>query len=182
MSGDKYFAYAAEVMKVNPPHITDEPIVARMKRIGIEARKEFRLCEARSGGAKGARQRAGGCAGTHEMESADACQGRELLVNEHGHDGCVRELLSQTRHGHTMGLGANVPEDAIYPLNLGDETGKSLSGATNMCFTLTRASCPRSTRFGPSPSTTLRAFKSRTPQSLRRQQLDAVQIQRGRLA
>ena len=25
-----------------------------------------------------------------------------------------------------MGLGANVPEDAIYPLNLGDETGQSL--------------------------------------------------------
>ena len=23
-------------MKVNPPHITDEPIVARMRRIGIE--------------------------------------------------------------------------------------------------------------------------------------------------
>ena len=37
MSADKYFAYAAEVLKVNPPHITDEPIMARMKRIGIEA-------------------------------------------------------------------------------------------------------------------------------------------------
>ena len=28
-------------MKVNPPHITDEPIVARMKRIGIEAGQSF---------------------------------------------------------------------------------------------------------------------------------------------
>jgi len=25
-----------------------------------------------------------------------------------------------------VGLGANLPEDAIYPLNLGDETGKEL--------------------------------------------------------
>jgi hypothetical protein len=28
-----------------------------------------------------------------------------------------------------LGLGANLPEDAIYPLNLGDEAGKSLNGA-----------------------------------------------------
>src|SRR5215469_10254517 len=27
------------------------------------------------------------------------------------------------------GLGANLPEDAIYPLNLADETGKPLDGA-----------------------------------------------------
>ena len=33
---DKYFAYAAELLKVQPPHITDEPILAQMKRIGIE--------------------------------------------------------------------------------------------------------------------------------------------------
>jgi len=26
-------------------------------------------------------------------------------------------------------LGANLPEDAIYPLNLGDETGQPLNGA-----------------------------------------------------
>src|SRR5262252_2426689 len=41
MPADKFFAYAADLLKVNPPHITDEPIVARMKRIGIEAGKPF---------------------------------------------------------------------------------------------------------------------------------------------
>src|SRR6478752_5015817 len=35
MPADKYFAYAAEVLKVNPPHLTDQPILARMRRIGI---------------------------------------------------------------------------------------------------------------------------------------------------
>jgi hypothetical protein len=29
-----------------------------------------------------------------------------------------------------IGLGANLPEDAIYPLNLADETGKPLNGAS----------------------------------------------------
>jgi hypothetical protein len=37
-------AYAAELMKVNPPHITDEPIIAVMKRyLGFEIGKRFRL-------------------------------------------------------------------------------------------------------------------------------------------
>ena len=30
-----------------------------------------------------------------------------------------------------LGLGANLPEDAVYPLNLGDSTGKPLDGASN---------------------------------------------------
>ena len=41
MPAGKYFAYAAELLKLHPPHITDEPIIARMKRIGIEPGKSF---------------------------------------------------------------------------------------------------------------------------------------------
>ena len=41
MPADKYFAYAAELIKIHPPHITDQPIVAQMKRIGIEPGKSF---------------------------------------------------------------------------------------------------------------------------------------------
>jgi hypothetical protein len=36
MPSGKFFAYAAEILKLQPPHITDEPILAQMKRIGIE--------------------------------------------------------------------------------------------------------------------------------------------------
>ena len=41
MQGAKYFAYAAELLKLHPTHTTDQPIVARMKRIGIEPGKSF---------------------------------------------------------------------------------------------------------------------------------------------
>jgi hypothetical protein len=41
MKADAYFAYAAELLKVNAPHLTDQPILARMKRLGIEAGKSF---------------------------------------------------------------------------------------------------------------------------------------------
>jgi hypothetical protein len=39
MSAAKFFAYAAEILKVQPPHITDEPILTQMRRIGIEPRR-----------------------------------------------------------------------------------------------------------------------------------------------
>ena len=39
MPAGKYFAYAAELLKVQPPHLTDEPIIPRMERIGIEPGK-----------------------------------------------------------------------------------------------------------------------------------------------
>ena len=43
MPGDKFFAYAAELLKVNQPHLTDQPIVARMKKIGIEPGKSLEI-------------------------------------------------------------------------------------------------------------------------------------------
>ena len=41
MPAAKYFTYAAELLKLHPPHITDEPIIAQMKRIGIEPGKSL---------------------------------------------------------------------------------------------------------------------------------------------
>ena len=41
MPAVKYFTYAAELLKLHPPHSTDQPIIAQMKRIGIEPGKSF---------------------------------------------------------------------------------------------------------------------------------------------
>jgi hypothetical protein len=41
MTPDTYFATAAELLKVNGPHLIDQPTLARMKRLGIEAGRSF---------------------------------------------------------------------------------------------------------------------------------------------
>jgi hypothetical protein len=47
-----------------------------------------------------------------------------------------RAIVSQ------LGLGANVPEDAIYPLNLGDEAGRPLDGANKYAITFDNGAAP----------------------------------------
>ena len=46
MKAGPYFAYAAELLKLQPPHLTDQPIIARMKRIGLEPGKSFDIDKA----------------------------------------------------------------------------------------------------------------------------------------
>ena len=82
-----------------------------------------------------------------------------------------------------IGLGANLPEDAIYPLNLGDETGQSLDRREQICASLRQKPVAAGERVLVRHALRLRGLSSsEQPQSLRCQQLDAIQIQRGRLA
>ena len=41
-----------------------------------------------------------------------------------------------------VGLGANVPEDAIYPFNLGDESGRPLDGANKYVIHFEKGDMP----------------------------------------
>ena len=41
-----------------------------------------------------------------------------------------------------IGLGANLPEDAIYPLNLSDDAGKPLDGANNYIIHFDKGATP----------------------------------------
>ena len=43
MTADRYFAYAAALLEVNPPHITDQPMMDQLRKIGIERGKSFDL-------------------------------------------------------------------------------------------------------------------------------------------
>jgi hypothetical protein len=129
MPAGKYFAYAAELLKINPPHITDEPIIARMKKIGIELGKSFEIDKV-SPAVKKALESAPE-AGQKLMEWKVPTLARVAnywsmntdTMGVYGNYYLKRAIVAQ------VGLGANLPDDAIYPLSLGDETGKPLEGA-----------------------------------------------------
>src|SRR5215468_5853077 len=116
MPAVEYFKYGAELMKENPPHVTDWSIVARMKRIGLEPGKSFDATKVSADVVK-----QGAAAGLKLMQDkaptiARVTNGWQMNTDTMGVYGnyyLKRAIVA------LAGLGANQPEDAIYPLNVG---------------------------------------------------------------
>lgn len=119
-----YFRYGAELMKLHPPHVTDWSMLARMRRIGIAPGK-IDVSKASA-----------------EILAKAAVEGLQLMQGK-------SRTLARVTNGWQMntdtmgvygnsylkraivaliGLGANQPEDAIYPLNVADAEGKPVTG------------------------------------------------------
>ena len=142
MPAGEYFAYAAELLKLQPPHITDQPILARMKRIGIEPGKSFDI-DAVDPAVKKALESV-----PDEAQKLMAWKVPTLarVANDwsmntdtmgvYGNYYLKRAIVTQ------LGLGANLPEDAIYPLNLADKDGKPLDGANNYTIHFAKSEIP----------------------------------------
>jgi hypothetical protein len=142
MPGDRYFAYAAELMKLHAPHITDQPIVAQMRRLGIDVGKSFDPSKADPVVRKAIE--AAPEAGRKLMEWKVPTLARVAnhwsmntdTMGVYGNYYLKRAIVAQ------LGLGANLPEDAIYPLNLGDAHGRPLDGASKYTITFEKGDAP----------------------------------------
>jgi hypothetical protein len=142
MSAGRYFAYAAELLKLHPPHITDDPIVAQMKRIGIELGKSFDLDKQEPA----VKQSLATVPEAAQQLMAWKVSTVARVVNNwsmntdtmgvYGNYYLKRALVTQ------LGLGANLPEDAIYPLNLADDAGKPLDGANKYTIHFDKGAAP----------------------------------------
>ena len=142
MPAGKFFAYAAELLKLHPPHITDQPIIARLKRIGFEVGKSFDLDKADPAVQKGlasAPEDAQKLMAWKVPTLARIANGWSMNTDTMGVYGnyyLKRAIVTQ------LGLGANLPSDAIYPLNLADDTGKPLDGASNYTIHFDKSEIP----------------------------------------
>jgi len=131
MSAVDFFTYACDALMVNPPHATDFSILARIANLGIVPGRKF----------DGSRLDAG----TLDEIEAGATAAREAITAN------VANLGART-NGWTLatdaigvygnsylkratialgGLGANPPEDAVYPVLLADSDGAPINGDQN---------------------------------------------------
>jgi hypothetical protein len=142
MTGGAYFAYAAELLKLHPPHGTDQPIIAQLKKIGIEPGKSFdigKLDPAVQKAVQNAPQAAQKLMAWKLPSLARVANGWSMNTDTMGVYGnyyLKRAIVSQ------VGLGANLVEDAIYPLNIGDESGKPLDGANKYTISFEKGAAP----------------------------------------
>ena len=142
MSASKYFSYAADLMKVNPPHITDWSTLARLKRIGIKVGESFDF-EGVSPAIKAGLQSAT-TDGLKLMQDklptlATIKNGWQLnteTMGVYGNYYLKRAIVAM------IGLGANQPEDAVYPLNVSDADGKPMVGDNNYVLHFAKSELP----------------------------------------
>ena len=124
----EYFEYAAQLMKLHPPHITDPDIVARMKRVGLEPGKDFQY-DSLSPSAKAAIDQAAEeglkMIKAHLPEIGTMENGWSVMrenAGVYGADYLQRATIA------LAGLGCNKPIDAVYPLAIVDSRGKEPTG------------------------------------------------------
>lgn len=147
MPAPVYFSTAAELLKEYKPHLTDTAILQRLERIGFEVGKSFNMaeldsviCEHLQRGAQDA---------LALMASKVKSMGRPVngwamntdSMGVYGNYYLKRAIVAM------VGLGANQPEDAIYPLCFADAEGKPLQGEHNYVLHFSKDELPPAQAF-----------------------------------
>ncbi len=147
MPAKAYFTYAAELMKVHPPHLTDWSMLTRLKRIGIEPGKSL-AWENLDPAVQDALTRASAAAlkamyakGPTVARVVDGWQMNTDTMGVYGNYYLKRAIIA------LVGLGANPCDDAIYPLNVGDADGKPLKGEDKYVLHFSKEQLPPADAF-----------------------------------
>jgi len=150
MDGVTVLSRFVELASNNPPHSNDYPILFRMKQIGLEPGKPFDaskldpiLIQTINAAAKDAL--------TDLEQSGKSGAGIGLHVNGWfyqtstvGTYGTAYKLRGMAT---LIGLGVNLPEDAIYPASFVDGEGKPYSGANRYVLRFEKGKFPPANAF-----------------------------------
>jgi hypothetical protein len=131
LSAAEFFDRASELLTLHPPHANDYPIRDRMARLGFVAGERFRLTKADPlvqdalTAAVPLAQRKITAFQYRIGRPANGWQLNTETMGTWGTDYLKRATVD------LIGLGANLPEDAIYPITHLDADGQPLTGAND---------------------------------------------------
>lgn len=136
-----YFKLLADLMKNNPPAAADAPILARISRIGIVPGQDFDVTRLDST-TEAAFQKVPLLAQKEMMGSLSrggtSVNGWHIVLKTgvYGTDYLNRAVVA------AFGLGANRPEDAVYPASMMDVTGKPYDGVNRYVMHFDKGDLP----------------------------------------
>jgi len=146
-----YFKLFAELLKTNPPAADDAPMVAKLAKIGIVQGQDFDASKLDPAVAKGMAAapkpaqeaimgwlKAGIAAGDFKLENGWAFTTKTGL---YGTSYLQRALVT------AIGLGANRPEDAVYPTSTGPDLVKKYSGEKKYVMRFEKGQLPPANGF-----------------------------------
>ncbi len=146
MDGATYFKLFAELLKTNPPTADDAPMVAKLATIGIVPGQDFDVSKLDPGVASGIAKA--------PKDAQDKIQRwfKESLVAgdaklENGWTFTTKTGLYGTNYLQRalitwFGLGANRPEDALYPTSTGPDLLQKYSGANKYAVHFDKGGMP----------------------------------------
>jgi hypothetical protein len=150
LDGVTVLSRLAGLMATYPPHSNDYPIIFRMRQIGLEAGKPFdasrldpKLVTTINAAAKDAlidlekSGKSGAGIGLH-------VNGWFYQTNTVGTYGTAYKLRAMCA---LIGLGVNLPEDAVYPASFTDGDGKPYSGANRYILHFDKGQLPPAAAF-----------------------------------
>ena len=146
MDAATYFKLFAQLLKANPPVAEDAPMVAKLAKIGIVPGQDFDMAKLDPAVAKGLAEvpkpsqdkimdwmKEGVVAGDFKLENGWAFTTKTGI---YGTNYRQRALIT------AIGLGANRPQDAVYPTSTGPDIVKKYSGANRYVLHFAKGELP----------------------------------------
>ncbi len=142
LSAEAFFNKLAALLKSNPPPASDAPILEKLKAIGVVPGEKFELSKLDPATAKGLDQSVKAALEkllAASKEAGDPVNGWRvppLILGNFGDNYAVRAVIA------LVGLGANLPQDAVYPSAFVDGEGKALDGANKYVIHFDKGALP----------------------------------------
>ena len=151
LDGVAYFTLLADLMKTNPPTAADAPMVAKLAKIGLVPGRDFdptkldpAVVKGLEGAVKPAQQKIQGwfkegiAAGDNQLINGWLFSTKTGL---YGVNYVQRAMIT------AFGLGANRPQDAVYPTSEEDSEGRPYSGANKYVLHFPKDEMPPANAF-----------------------------------
>jgi len=141
LSAENYFKMMAQLMKVNPPAAADAPMVASMAKLGIIPGQDFdmkKLDPAVAEALQGVPKAGFGKIMAHFKEAGSDINAWTFSTKTglYGTDYLQRAFIT------AIGLGANRPQDAIYPTSEKGIDGQAYDGANKYTMHFEKGQTP----------------------------------------
>lgn len=140
MSAASYFDYAMTLLAIHPPHLTDGPLVMQMRRLGLVPGARFAdLDPAVQRALDGVPVAALAVMQEAFPRMARVVNGWQMNIDTMGVYG---NFYLKHAIVAMVGLGANPPEDAVYPVLMADADGAAVNGENNYVLHFSQSELP----------------------------------------
>lgn len=142
MSAEAFFTRMSALLKSNPPPASEAPILEKLKAIGVVPGEKFELSKLDPAMAKGLEQSVKVAfekllaASKETGAPVNGWRVPPMILGNFGSDYGARAVVA------LIGLGANLPQDAVYPSAVVDGEGKPLDGANKYVIHFDKGALP----------------------------------------